>query len=272
MIIYISHSIECLSGHQIPVFLQVVSHLMIRFLFRLISLFLLMSLNSAAWAIINGRVITPPPDIVLILSDRGGICTGSIISDHVIVTGAHCVEKTGNIAVYYKTGSGKEHIIKVERIAVHPRYRPIRESFNSKIVMIDLALLKTEEKLPGRKAVALSLGRPEKNEMVQISGFGQFDEKKAPDGQLRTTKLNVVEPHGRGKVVLWLKGSNGNGACEGDSGGPVHYQDKLAAIIFCASGHGRADCGNYTQGLLLAPQKNWIDGTLSKWGEKAQWQ
>jgi hypothetical protein len=43
------------------------------------------------------------------------------------------------------------------------------------------------------------------------------------------------------------------------------------AILTWSTGHGRAKCGQYTQGVLLSAQRAWIDRVLGGWGAAAQW-
>ena len=58
----------------------------------------------------------------------------------------------------------------------------------------------------------------------------------------------------------------GSGACTGDSGGPVlDPAGTLGAITAWAEGTGKARCGALTQGVLVAPQRGWIEGVLAGW-------
>ena len=45
----------------------------------------------------------------------------------------------------------------------------------------------------------------------------------------------------------------------------------VAAVTSWAKGDGRAACGAMTQGVLVAPQRAWIDATLARWGRTASW-
>jgi hypothetical protein len=45
----------------------------------------------------------------------------------------------------------------------------------------------------------------------------------------------------------------------------------LIAVIAFAEGKGTSRCGKLTQGVLVAPQRPFIDSTLSKWGANARW-
>ena len=63
-------------------------------------------------------------------------------------------------------------------------------------------------------------------------------------------------------------GKAGSGACSGDSGGPIFGADSsVVALTVWAEGAGKAGCGALTQGLLIAPQRGWIDGVMKSWGQ-----
>ena len=59
-----------------------------------------------------------------------------------------------------------------------------------------------------------------------------------------------------------------NDTCTGDSGGPIYAQSgTVAALSAWADGDARHFCGDLTQGVLVAPQRGWIDSVLRGWGE-----
>jgi hypothetical protein len=43
------------------------------------------------------------------------------------------------------------------------------------------------------------------------------------------------------------------------------------AVTTWASGAKGRICGEYSQGVLLGPQRAWIDATLAGWGRAARW-
>jgi hypothetical protein len=47
--------------------------------------------------------------------------------------------------------------------------------------------------------------------------------------------------------------------------------DAVVAITTWAKGSGRASCGGITQGILVGPQRAWIDQTLKGWNRSMQW-
>jgi hypothetical protein len=46
----------------------------------------------------------------------------------------------------------------------------------------------------------------------------------------------------------------------------------VAAVTSWSGGTGRRSCGALTQGILVGPQRAWIDRILQDWGRTAQWE
>jgi hypothetical protein len=138
---------------------------------------------------------------------------------------------------------------------------------------IDRALVRIPERLPGRFGPAtFTAAPPGKGETVRAGGYGLAREGDAKTtGTFRTASLKVIEPYGPSRILLWAQGAGVVGACEGDSGGPMTSGDGIVAITTWAKGTGRSSCGGMTQGILVGPQRAWIDRTLKEWNRTAQW-
>jgi V8-like Glu-specific endopeptidase len=60
--------------------------------------------------------------------------------------------------------------------------------------------------------------------------------------------------------------------CKGDSGGPVlsegFVETTLTGVIYASERkRGGRQCGDTAQAVRIAPQRKWIDGIRSAWGE-----
>ncbi|MBV9568819.1 MAG: trypsin-like serine protease [Hyphomicrobiales bacterium] len=243
--------------------------------------------TSVAWltpaheaqAIIGGAPAERPigQSLVMVLAEGGGACSGVIISPHTVLTAGHCLPKGHQIRVYAPSADtpGPPHLIVPLASAVHPGYAA--NGVGTRRRSIDLALIRLPEALPASyTASSLSLAAPPgAGETVILAGDGLSQEGvAASSGKPRSLSLPVIEPFGRGTILLWAAPGDGEskGACEGDSGGAMlKPQGGLVAIIAFAEGTGHARCGKLTQGVLLAPQRQFIDAKLAEWGESARW-
>jgi hypothetical protein len=215
--------------------------------------------------------------LVMVLAEGGTACSGVLIAPRAVLTAGHCLPKGREIRVYAPSPetTGAPHLIRPLASAVHPGY--VQNSVGSRRRSVDLALLRLPEALP-TSFLPLSLATtiaPVAGENVIIAGDGLSQEGIASSsGAPRSILLPVVEPFGRGTILLWAAPASdaSEGACEGDSGGAMlEPRGALLAIIAFAEGKGRARCGRLTQGVLVGPQREFIDKTLAAWGESARW-
>ena len=81
----------------------------------------------------------------------------------------------------------------------------------------------------------------------------------------------MIEPFGASRILVWAQGAPGTGVCLGDSGGPIAGESGIFAVATWSRGAGGKACGALSQGVLVGPQRDWIDRTLAAWGRPARW-
>lgn len=224
---------------------------------------------SPAQAVVGGREAPETGSAVMVLSSTGGVCTGSVLAPDVVITAGHCVAANAEHRVHYKDAAGAPVLVELAARAVHPGYDAGAVAGRRRSV--DLALLRTATPLPARFGPAtLSAAMPRAGESLSVSGYGVAVPGVArTTGTFRTADLAVVEPYGPSRILVWLKPQAGrSGPCQGDSGGPVTAGDSVVAVSAWVGGGA---CGGLAQGVLLGPQRAWIDATLARWGASARW-
>ena len=210
--------------------------------------------------------------LVMVLSrggDREGFCTGIVLGRREVLTAAHCLRPTRDMAIVYRDANGRPALIAVVAAEVHPLYRA--NAIAERRVSIDMALIETETPLDPRFAPPrLADGDgPAVGDEAILAGFGIAREgTPSSGGALRSARLKVRAPLSR--ILLWAEdgAAAGAGACGGDSGAPLFLADgeTVAAIVAWTSGAERGKrCGGLTQGPLVAPQRDWIEATLARW-------
>ena len=231
----------------------------------LVALFILTLNSGAAYAVIGGSAA---PELerhsIMVLSKRGSVCSGVVISKKSILTAAHCVADGSEYLIYFRGATGEPVLLQPLDIVIHPEF--VRNAISKHARSIDLAIVHLQNFLPQQfDPTELSSEKPRAGAGVIVGGFGLTNERvPTSNGQFLSSPLVVVEPYGESKILLWLKGGNvqkGNpksGACHGDSGGPVIKDSKLVAITTWTTGPDGYDCGELTQAILIAPQLNWI--------------
>jgi len=224
---------------------------------------------SPALAIVGGQTVPAGPSpMLMILSDRGSVCSGVVIAHDTILTAAHCVTGGSAYRLHWRGADGRPVMEAPKRITIHPDYHS--DAIAARSRSIDLAIVQAGQVLPDSftSAPLPPSGQPPspKDARLTIQGFGLSSESQADSiGTLRQIALPVVTPYGQGKLLLWLAGQANQGACTGDSGGGIFDRDGvLQAITVWSEGKGQARCGAMTQGIMLAPHRAWIDKTLKR--------
>ena len=241
---------------------------------RLIASLLALSLGATqAEAIVGGAEDGGPlaRRSVMVLSSNGGVCSAVVLAEDVVLTAAHCVTGAAEHRVHFRNEAGEPVLITPLAKEVHPGYEP--KAIETRRRSIDLALVRIPEPLPARfETAALTPAKPPKDGTVIVGGYGLSREGEPKStGTFRTASLRVVEPHGPSGILLWSQGAGTAGACQGDSGGPMMLGDSVAAITtWSAPARGRS-CGGVTQGVLVGPQRDWIERIARGWNRPVRW-
>jgi S1-C subfamily serine protease len=235
---------------------------------------------NSAGAVVGGRDGGPASrSTLMVLNARGGVCTGIVLSARAILTAAHCAAGGTDLRIHWKDGGGEPVLIAPASVALHPEFKANAVAARQR--SIDLALLRLAEPLPTRFAPATLVegALPRAGVPVMLAGYGVSREGEArTTGVYRSAALVAVEPYGPGRVLLWATDPAGAGkrpgpgACQGDSGGPMTGADGgIVAVTSWSTGPAGKSCGLLSQGVLVSPQRAWIDGTLSQWAQSASW-
>jgi len=202
--------------------------------------------------------------VVMVLGSRGSVCTGTLISQRVIVTAAHCTAGSNQIAVAYFE-DGRPVLQAVSEVARNPGF-----SRNS-AVSLDIALLRLQSDLPNRFVPVPIDGGAAANavgEDLTIAGFGLMQDRDLKSaGTLRTASVRLLPKLYPRFLRVGLDSKlESLAVCKGDSGGPVLSGGALVGVVYAAEKTGKAQsCGATAQAVRLAPQRDWISSVLARW-------
>ena len=231
-----------------------------------------------AAAVVGGREGGPAEaSTVMVLNARGGVCSGVVIAPKAVLTAAHCSAGGSELRVHWRDG-GEPVLLVPASVVLHPEFNA--NAVSNRRRSVDLALVRLSEPLPARfSPAALEAGAtPRAGSPVTLAGYGVSREREArTTGTYRSAALEVIEPYGPGRILLWAADPAGRGkapgagACQGDSGGPMFDGPAVVAISSWSTGPAGRECGLLSQGVLVAPQRGWIDTILGQWGQTARW-
>ena len=224
-----------------------------------------------------------PGWIVALFDGAFDICAGSLITDTVVVTAAHCVEFSGDFSVLigevdiFADGQTRT----VEEIVIHPGWSGTVAGGT------DLALLRLASPVDGVVPVALNRVAtwPSLYQVVAAAGWGLFDNVSGPARYLQGAWMqSTSSPDGSMDFFFCdlsatdrlddfcIGGATTSTTCIGDSGGPVMgfptpEADSGTLTLYGIVSYGSPTCGfplwdNKAQ--AVGPYISWIDDTVAR--------
>jgi hypothetical protein len=204
--------------------------------------------SESAAPIVGGQVTTSNTEAWIELHDptnpnSSERCTGTFLSDRVVVIAAHCTffaDNRGNFEGSVGIGQYQTNPNPIWAAYVDPRYVD-DGNFN-----FDLAFLVTAAPVAG--AVPAPLGAVAPFDVLSIFGYGTVDaDNSVLPRNLKTAIMLVTAVQG-GMGVFAAQGINGAG-CGGDSGGGAF--DAAGRLVGVQS-HGARPCGPNVQNVFTS--------------------
>jgi hypothetical protein len=243
-----------------------------------LALIALLSFSPAAGALVGGAEVVrgngAGRHIVMIISTRGSLCTGTAIARDLVLTGGHCVAPAATYRVLLP--DIKPPGLGIRSIAIHPRYNP--KDYASGRVTADVALIKLEQPLPAGivpAAVALVTSVAPGDRFV-IAGYGGTSPgSEAGNGVPRAAALIATGKPGTLQIRLFDPATrdqrSGLGACTGDSGGPAFVENNgtfavIGVVSWSTGAASTAGCGGLTGVTPLALYRGWVAEQAKKMG------
>ena len=216
--------------------------------------------------------------IVMIISTRGSLCTGTALARDLVLTGGHCVAPAASYRVLLP--DIKPPGLAIRSISVHPRYSP--KDYASGRVTADVALLKLEAAAAGgHRAGGACAGRrrSQPGDRFVIAGYGGTSPgSEAGNGVPRAAALVATGKPGNLQIRLFDPATRdarpGLGACTGDSGGPAFVESSgtfavIGVVSWALGAATTGGCGGLTG---VTPLRSTADGlSTARESSAARW-
>ena len=218
-------------------------------------------LGSSSSAIVGGALDTQTTGVVMVYikptAGGWGTCSGTVVSPHVVVTAAHCVDPTIVGPASYSVYVGDDVYASPPASDFFAATKTIEEpAFSAATIMTkghDVGLVITTDALPRTPiAFARSLDASLVGQTATLVGFGETDPADASSDGRRSSAETTVAKLSDIEVVTANQLPSG---CEGDSGGALLVSlggvPTLAGVI--SHGLSLNDCkgASYTERIDL---------------------
>ncbi|GAB0089785.1 trypsin [Sergentomyia squamirostris] len=188
----------------------------------------------------NGNIADFPWQLSLQMRGSGQhICGGSILSSNWAITAAHCLEFFTPEMIRVLAGSTSVRNIggkfyEIDKFILHPEYN--KDLFSNN----DVAVFRIQGEFDGvnMKPIEMAEEEPEADSTVTISGWGNLAWQGSMPEILQYVHVPVVDRsvcnhsyNGGINENMFCAGKAGHDACQGDSGGAVVQNGKLAGLV-----------------------------------------
>lgn len=145
---------------------------------------------------------------------RVGLCTGTMITTHTVLTAGHCATGRVAIDVFYGSAAGGYFVQRANAWSVHPGY-----AYTSTQLLNDVAVVYIPVDAPVQTLPILVSVTPKLGDIASIYGYGITGTAGNDSAVLRSGSSMITGITDQ-KIISVFDGTRSN-TCSGDSGGPL---------------------------------------------------
>jgi MYXO-CTERM domain-containing protein len=224
--------------------------------------------------IVGGTTDTADSGVVLIYmtipgQQGGALCTGEVISPHVVLTAAHCAggeDPTVTNAVWrIYLGNDFSKATAADLLAVKEAHYDPQFDVNNLPAGNDIGLLVLQSALPSTIAPLVfnraSMETGFDGQSVRFVGYGLDNGTAQTGAGIKRTTTTTLTDH----TTMLLHFSDGtHETCNGDSGGPAFMTVGGKEVIVGLTSYGDVNCNMGGYDTRVDAMAAWIDGYVSK--------
>ncbi|XP_055599208.1 collagenase-like [Uranotaenia lowii] len=203
--------------------------------------------------------------IFLTVDGFNSLCGGSIISNRWILTAAHCADGVSRFQIFVgsvEITKGTQYFFQEKYI--HPNYN-MYLNYDIALIRVNSTIIFTDYVKP---ITLPSIGELNQYEGYKplIMGFGKLGDNQATSSRLKYAEVSVIsnsqceKSFGPAVIIpstMCTVGLAGQNTCNGDSGGPVVYNNVQIGVISFVHSAG-CQSGNPFGHVRVASLRQWI--------------
>lgn len=215
-------------------------------------------------AVINGDLDNGDPAVVALMDGQYFFCSGTVVSPHVVLTAAHCLEGgPPPDGIFFGTDSnnpGSGTIIPVQSALGHPQYGQDHD-----IAVVEL--MSAAPVAPAKRNTT-PLGPSMVGQDVRVVGYGlSVDDENSNEAGVKRTGTVRLDSFEADYMMVTPQG--GQSGCFGDSGGPnfmtIGGQEVIAGVTsFGTENSCLAGLGGNTD---VQKYNDWVDDFIASVGD-----
>jgi secreted trypsin-like serine protease len=238
------------------------------------------NVGSVREAIIGGATDDGDPAVVLIQAHVAGasvahLCSGALVSPHVVLTAAHCVDPAtvgagASFIVFDGTtanaSSPPSQIHAVQATAFDPQFNPDKDVFPTNGHDIGVVILKTPLGTPPLRYNHAPVAPGLIGQSARLVGYGVTSASDSTAMTAGTRRQAPTRLSGVNNVLLGFEDGTHN-ICEGDSGGPAFMTVAGVETIVGVTAFGDANCSTTEPGsdTRVDVWANFVDGYVMQY-------
>ena len=222
--------------------------------------------TASARAIVAGTVDTGDPAIMEVLSFKGNLgsrCTATLVTPRILLLAAHCfVETPGFPQRFVFPGNDDRNVpekdlLPIKTFVYDPQYTTPRQGHDFAVVVLDAPLA-----IPPIRINRGPLNQAQ-GKTIRYVGYGlTVVGNRGSGGVKRQNSAPLAEVSN----LLLGVAPNAHAACEGDSGGPMLFDDgKGEAIVGVGSFVTNPECLRSSYYQRIDTQLTWLDQQIQKY-------
>jgi len=216
--------------------------------------------------IVDGVREPDEPAVVLVRNRGGGNCSGSLISERVVLTAKHCVQRSGGDAPYPATFfsvifgrslSDRDATYSVTDVfATEGEYRSPFGSVNETLIGTDLGLLVLSEPVPDVAPLPVNTSDATAFIGAEVTAIGFGLTQRGTSGTKFRDDTVITDVTEAGVI------NTARVACSGDSGGPLLLDGDIVGVLSFGPGLCRQFGQDGYNRIDLAPLADLITTTV----------